>query len=91
MLRWARERARVGLEDLAVRFKKLPEWEEGEALPTLKQLEAFAKAVHVPIGYLFLPSPPEEALPVPDFRTFDNREVVQPSPNLLDTLPPHHG
>ena len=86
MLRWARERARVGLEDLAVRFKKLPEWEEGEAQPTLKQLEAFAKAVHVPIGYLFLPSPPEETLPVPDFRTFDNRAVVQPSPNLLDTL-----
>lgn len=86
MLRWARERARLGPDDLLGRFKKLPEWEEGESQPTLRQLEAFAKSVHVPIGYLFLPNPPEETLPVPDFRTFDNRDVIRPSPNLLDTL-----
>ena len=86
MLRWARERAGIEPEDLAGRFKKLPEWEDGETRPTLKQLETFAKAVHVPIGYLFLQKPPEESLPIPDFRTFDNREVVRPSPNLLDML-----
>lgn len=86
MFRWARERAKLEPDDLLHRFKKLPEWEEGDTQPTLKQLEAFAKAVHVPVGYLFLPSPPEENLPVPDFRTFDNREVIRPSPNLLDTL-----
>lgn len=86
MLRWARERAGLEPADLTMRFKKLPEWEEGETKPTLKQLETFAKAVHVPIGYLFLAEPPEETLPVPDFRTFDNRAVTRPSPNLLDTL-----
>ena len=42
--------------NLLGRFPKLVEWETGETQPTLKQLEAFAHAVHVPIGYLFLPT-----------------------------------
>lgn len=86
MIRWARERAGFEQEALLKRFKKLPEWEEGITQPTLKQLEGFAKAVYVPFGYLFLPTPPEENLPIPDFRTFDNQSVSRPSPNLLDTI-----
>ena len=86
MIRWARERAGLDVLDLTSRFAKLPDWESGEAQPTLKQLEAFARAVHVPVGYLFLTEPPEESLPIPDFRTIAGREVSQPSPNLLDTI-----
>ena len=85
-LRWARERAGVTQESLGAKFKKLPEWETGELQPTFKQLEAFGRAVHVPFGYLFLPEPPEESLPIPDFRTFAGRAVTRPSPNLLDTI-----
>jgi len=40
----------------------------------------------VPVGYLFLPAPPDEPLPVPDLRTMANRPVARPSPELLDTL-----
>ena len=86
MLRWARERANLEVEDLLSRFAKLPEWEVGKIQPTLKQLEKFAKAVYVPFGLLFLREPPREDLPIPDFRTFDNKKVVRPSPNLLDML-----
>ncbi len=87
MLRWARERAGIhDAGDLLGRFPKLGQWETGEAQPTLKQLEAFAQAVHVPIGYLFLPEPPEEPLPIPDFRTHDGRGVRRASPDLLDML-----
>ena len=86
LLRWARERARLDIDELAARFKKLPEWEAGETQPTLKQLEAFAKAVHVPVGYLFMPEPPDEPVPIPDFRTFAGQAVTRPSPNLLDTI-----
>ena len=85
LFRWARERAGLAQEDLAG-FKKLPEWESGAIQPTLKQLEAFARAVHVPVGCLFLSSPPEESIPIPDYRTFDGRAVTRPSPNLLDTI-----
>ena len=65
LLRWARERANIAQEDLATRFKKLPEWESGEAQPTLKQLEAFARAVHVPFGYCFSRSLPTNASRLP--------------------------
>lgn len=86
MVQWARERAHLGVDDLAGRFAKLPAWESGDALPTFKQLEAFAKATHVPFGYLFLPEPPAEPTPIPDFRTLQNRQVDSISPNLLDTI-----
>ena len=86
LLRWARERARVAQEDLTAKFRKLPEWEDGQTQPTLKQAEAFARAVHAPVGYLFLSEPPEESVPIPDFRTFAGYAVTRPSPNLLDTI-----
>ena len=62
------------------------EWERGEALPTFKQLEDFAKATHVPFGYFFLPEPPEESIPIPDLRTIRNQEISRPSPDLLETI-----
>lgn len=86
LLRWARERSGIPQASLEKRFKKLPEWEGGAAQPTLRQIEAFARAVYVPLGYLFLSEPPEEAVPIPDFRTFTAHEVTRPSPNLLDTI-----
>ena len=86
LLRWARERAGLTQDELIRKFKRLPEWETGETQPTLKQVEDFARAVHVPVGYLFLTKPPEEAVPIPDFRTFPGEDVKRPSPNLLDTI-----
>lgn len=86
MLTWARERAGLERAELEHRFPKLLQWETGEAQPTLKQLDAFARAVHVPVGYLFLHEPPQEPLPIPDFRTMDGRGIRRPSPNLLDML-----
>lgn len=86
LVRWARERADRTVEDFAKKFPRLPQWERGEAQPTFKQLEAFARATHVPIGYLFLPEPPEERLPIPDFRTLSGSVTDHPSPDLLDTI-----
>ena len=86
LLCWARERAGLTQDDLIGKFRKLPEWEDGKERPTLKQVETFARAVHVPVGYLFLTEPPEETVPIPDFRTFAGQAVTRPSPNLLDTI-----
>ena len=86
LLHWARERSGIAPEDLAARFNKLPKWESGETQPTLKQVEAFARTVHVPVGYLFLSHPPEESIPIPDFRTPSGHAVTRPSPNLLETI-----
>lgn len=73
------------MRDLTPRFPQLPAWERGEKQPTFKQLEAFARATHTPFGFLFLAAPPEERLPIPDFRTVKQRPL-RPSPDLLDTI-----
>jgi Zn-dependent peptidase ImmA (M78 family) len=49
-------------------------------------LETFAKATRVALGYLFLPTPPVETLPIPDFRTVEAIKLERPSPDLLDTI-----
>ena len=49
-------------------------------------METFARAVHVPVGYLFLDEPSEESITISDFRTFSGQAVTRPSPNLLDTI-----
>jgi len=86
MFRWARERARLALAALESAFPKLAEWERGELQPTLKQLEQFARRTHTPVGYFFLASPPDETVPIPDFRTFRDEDVARPSANLLETI-----
>ena len=86
LLRWARERSGREPGYLLKRFPKLDAWERGTALPTFRQLEDFAKATYTPMGYLFLREPPDESLPVTDFRTMASVEVRHPSPALLDTL-----
>lgn len=86
LLRWARDRARLGTAALERRFPKLAAWEEGRSLPTLRQLEDYARATYTPVGLFFLTEPPIERLPIPDFRTMASAGVQQPSAGLLDTI-----
>ena len=86
MLRWACERAGYDVAQVAERIPQLLAWVRRENQPTLKQLEKLAKLTHTPLGYLFLPEPPEERLPVPDYRTVAGTARAKPSSELLDTL-----
>lgn len=86
LIRWARERAGRSPVDLRKEFAKIELWERGEAMPTFNQLEDFARAVHVPIGYLFSDTPPEERIPIPDLRTMGGEQPGPPSPDLLDVI-----
>ena len=86
LLRWARERAGLSVDALAARFPKAGAWERGEARPTLRQIERFAKATFTPVGFLFLEEPPVERVPIPDFRTVAGLAPVRPSAGLLDTV-----
>lgn len=86
LLKWAFQRAGGREDELRQRFPKVETWIEGKAKPTLKQLETFAKAAHVSVGYLFLSSPPVEKLPINDLRTMGNKLLRHPSPDLLDVI-----
>lgn len=86
LLHWAIARAGVSTDALAGKFPKLNQWLKGEISPTLKQLESFATATHTAVGLLFLPRPPVELLPIPDFRTRPEARLSRPSAALLDTI-----
>ncbi len=68
------------------RFPRLEQWKSGEVKPTIRQLEELAGATLTPFGAFFLPEPPVETLPVPDFRTVGDRPVRRPSAALLETI-----
>lgn len=86
MLVWARLRSGRDVTEFAKAFPKLGAWEAGDSLPTMRQLEQYARATHTPIGFLFLSEPPVEEVPIPDFRTFGDERVLTPTPDLLDTV-----
>lgn len=89
VLEWARARSGIDEDDWNRRFPRFETWAAGEAAPTLKQLEEFARKTHTPVGFLFLDEPPLEPVPIPDFRTVGDRpvgadEIV--SADLLDVV-----
>lgn len=86
VLRWAVRRSGHELEELEQKFPRIRNWESGERLPTLRQLESLAKATLTPLGFFFLAKPPEEKLPIPHFRTLHDESPAIPSPNLLETI-----
>jgi len=69
MLTWAIARAGYDLLEFTNKVPNLTERIKGDKKPTVKQLEDFSKKVHLPFGYLLLPEPPKEKLPIPFFRT----------------------
>ena len=73
LTRWAHGHARLEQPEFAVRFKKLSEWHAYETRPTLQQVERLARAVLVPVGYLFLGKPTREvtALETPAVKRID--------------------
>jgi len=89
ILRWARTRAGLSVDVLAQKMHVKPQrviaWEENGEL-SFKQAEKLSNITHTPFGYLYLLEPPQEALPINDFRTVGSEAIRHPSPDLLATL-----
>ena len=89
VLRWARERAGFGMERVAakvgVRPDRVVEWERSGRI-SMSQVDRLAHCTHTPVGYLYLREPPEDDLPIPDFRASGGESPRRPSPDLLETV-----
>ena len=89
VLLWARERAGLSPEQLAEKMKVKPErvseWESTGKI-SIAQADRLAEGTYTPLGYLYLSKPPEEPLPIRDFRTRGDGPPKRPSPDLLDTI-----
>lgn len=86
VLRWAVDRSGLTFDSIQRKFPKIRQWEAGESQPTLRQLESLARATLTPLGFFFLPVPPEERLPIPHFRTLDGESPSRPGPDLIHTV-----
>ncbi|GAB5336295.1 XRE family transcriptional regulator [Pseudomonas fluorescens] len=89
ILRWARSRARLSIDSVAKSLGTAQDniiaWEEGQKRPSFNQAMNYAKATHIPFGYLYLAEAPAEDLPLPDLRTVNGREPSY-SLALKDTI-----
>ena len=83
MITWAITRAGHDLHEFLIKEPKIKDWIEYKKKPTVKQLEKFSNKVHIPFGYLFLANPPKENLPIPFFRTEENKPI---SLNVYDAI-----
>jgi Zn-dependent peptidase ImmA (M78 family)/DNA-binding XRE family transcriptional regulator len=72
VLAWARKTARMSTADAAkkagVKEEKYIEWEAGESQPTIHQAQSVAKAFRRPFVIFFLSEPPNDFMPLQDFR-----------------------
>ncbi len=86
IIEWAIIRNGNSPEEFYLKNPVVESWINGEKLPTIKQLESFTHKVHVPFGYMFLPSPPEENIPIPFFRTGKRGSDNKVSLNVYHTI-----
>lgn len=89
---WALRRAGVSEAELAdrlnIREEKVVSWTLGNDHPTFIQAQTAAKVLGIPFGYFYLQKPPEEDLPLMDFRTVGSvgRNLDVNTKNLLQDI-----
>lgn len=87
VIKWARGRRGMSEDQLAKSLQSSPqtvrEWESGQQKPTFRQSQHVAQTLHIPFGYLYLKRPPEERLPLPDFRALSTSPDVGVNHDVL--------
>jgi Zn-dependent peptidase ImmA (M78 family)/transcriptional regulator with XRE-family HTH domain len=97
VLRWARDQAKLSLDEAAKRAgipptknavaaARLDSWERGESRPTQNQLLGLARAYRRPLVTFFLRTPPTPAPEIADFRTGISAAGAEGSPELASVL-----
>lgn len=83
MLKWARETAGLGVDDVVRKLKRkrvtaetVLSWENGEGSPSYPQLERMAYEIYKrPLALFFFPEPPQEETPKQSFRTLPDYAI----------------
>jgi len=83
MLKWARETAGLGVDDVVRKLKRkritaetVLSWESGEGSPSYPQLERIAYEIYKrPLALFFFPEPPQEETPKQSFRTLPDYAI----------------
>ena len=86
VLSWALDRAKPTMTKLQRKFPNISKWLSGESQPTMRQLESLARSTTTPLGFFFLEKPPQDRLPIQNFRTIRDETPSRPSPDLLETV-----
>lgn len=88
ILKWARERSRLSVEQLADKIDHKPDdiqrWESGLRKPPYTVLEKLAyQYLHVPLAVFFFPEPPDIEDPASKFRRLPDSEMLRLSSDTL--------
>lgn len=79
ILKWARETAKISIEDASKKVSVSPErfltWENGTDFPTIRQAKILAKYYRRPFSLFFLPEIPKDFHPLQDYRRDDSKEL----------------
>ncbi len=90
LIAWARQSARVSLDDAAKRAKIdrtiLAGWEAGSGAPTIGQLRKLAAIYKRPIVVFYLPDPPKDFDALRDYRRLPGDEEFPESPELVGEI-----
>lgn len=85
VLAWAQRRSGRDDDEIRAKFSDWDLWISEEKTPSFTEVENVSKFTRVPLGYFFLPEPPIEKLPIPDFRVGRSSRSGA-SADLLDTI-----
>lgn len=90
MLTWARDRAGVAKDHLAmgsITVEKLTAWENGGEFPSQAQAIALADKLGISYAMLFMPTvPPPDVLAIPDLRTIGGHRLTHISLDFREVL-----
>ena len=86
VMRWAREKARLSIEQAAIKLRRPKEqieaWEAGTSLPTIPQARRAAEVYKRPLAVFYLPKPPKDFDTLRDFRSLPAEYAPDYSPEL---------
>ena len=86
VIKWAREQAKMSIDEAARKIKRSPAdiqaWENGTLRPSIAQARKASEVYRRPLAVFYLPEPPKDFRTLRDFRTLPNNNLREYSSEL---------